>query len=190
MRYKAGETRGICAIILSSPSSQSPRRRILPLITRCKTIADSLTYPPPLNARMHYESFVIQRPSMSGIVSKTHLILYSEMKVASLSRTPSSTTSVSPIFSLKVTLVFLGMYYRDVLARFRQSSARSSSYLVDVRLRASSTGHYLLHEPWDFGHDIDSVKAVLKVSLQHRFHRLAIFSHSSPLKPGRLRLGP
>lgn len=43
--------------------------------------------------------------------------LYSEMKVDSLKRMPSSTVSVSPIFNFNVTLFFLGMYCNHMLDR-------------------------------------------------------------------------
>lgn len=51
-------------------------------------------------------------------LSKTQLahLSYSEMKVASLNRMPSSTVSWSPIFSFKVTFCFLGMYCRHLVS--------------------------------------------------------------------------
>lgn len=71
---------------------------------------------------LHLPGLCFPKPSTCEIVpiplSKTLLahLSYSEMKVASLNRMPSSTVCWSPIFSFRVTFCFLGMYCRQLVS--------------------------------------------------------------------------
>lgn len=179
------------------------KRQLTPTDYYCHRLQDHsiiLASPFPLSAERQNDPL---RPSLLGaMIPKTIysddlfprlLAVYSEMKVASLKRIPSSTVSVSPIFSLRVTLCCLGMYCGLISEKFRRRGIGQdgrSSYLVDVRLCARSAGDDLLYKTGHFGHHVNLVQALLKVRLQQSHDGLPIFGRAAPVSLDGLRLWP